>query len=130
MGVVEAGSVVSHLITTGTYLVSAAGELVRQRGGELGRELERLVDQGAHEVVVDLSDVTFVDSTAVAALLEAGKRSRRVSATVTVVCGDDDVRRVLEIVGIRRFLRLAETVTAAFAEAATRRSATAAGQAA
>ena len=87
-------------------------------------------DEGAREVVIDLGDVTFVDSTAVAALLEAGKRARRAGAALTVVCDDENVRRVLDLVGVRRVLRLADTVTAAFAEVGARGSAAASGQAA
>lgn len=115
----------SHLITTGTYLVSVGGELVGDPGASVGLEVTRLVDEGAREVVLDLGDVTFVDSTAIAAILEAGKRARRAGGIVTVVSDDPNVRRVLELVGLGRMLPLADTVTAAFAAVATRASATA-----
>jgi anti-sigma B factor antagonist len=118
------GRVMSHLITEGTYLVSAGGELVGEPGTAIGHEIERLVDDGAREVVVDLGDVTFVDASAVAALLAAGKRARRARAVVTLVCDDENVRRVVEIVGVPRVLAIEYSVTSAFAGVAARASAT------
>ena len=112
----------SHFITSGTYLVSVGGELVGEPGASVGREVARLVDEGAREVVLDLGDVTFVDSTGIAAILEAGKRARRAGAVVTVVSDDENVRRVLDLVGLGRILALADTVTSAFAGVAERSS--------
>ena len=117
------GRVMSHLITQGTHLVSAGGELVGEPGTAIGDEIERLVDDGAREVVVDLGDVTFVDASAVAALLEAGKRARRARAVVTLVCDDENVRRVVELVGVPRVLTIEDSVTSAFAGVAARASA-------
>ena len=125
MGVARPEDVMSHLITTGTYLVSVGGELVGEPGASVGLEVTRLVDEGVREVVLDLGDVTFVDSAAIAAIVEAGKRARRAGAVVTVVSDDPNVRRVLELVGVGRMLPLADTVTAAFAAVATRSQATA-----
>ncbi len=125
MGVPRAEHVASHLITAGTYLVSAGGELVGDAGATVGGEVTRLVEEGAREVVLDLGDVTFVDSTAIAAIIDVGKRARRAGALVTVVCDDENVRRVLELVGLGRMVPLADTVTAAFAAVAARGSATA-----
>lgn len=119
------GRVMSHLITEGTYLVSVGGELVGEPATAIGREVERLVEDRAREVVVDLGDATFVDASAVAALVEAGKRARRANAVVTVVCDDDHVRRVLDLVGMRRVLAIEDSVTSAFAAVAARADAAA-----
>jgi anti-anti-sigma factor len=114
------GRVLSHLITEGTYLVSAGDELVGEPGASVAREIEHLVDRGAREVVVDLGDVTFVDAAAVAALVSAGKRARGAGALVTLVVDDANVLRILDLVGVRRIVVLADSVTAAFAGVAAR----------
>jgi anti-anti-sigma factor len=117
------GRVLSHLITDGTYLVSAGGELVGEPGATVGREVAHRVDEGAREVVVDLGDVTFVDAGAVAALVEAGKSARRTGAVVTLVVDDENVVRILDLVGVRRSFTLADSVTSAFAGVAARATA-------
>ncbi len=107
-------NVTSHLITTGTFLVSVGGELVGEPGAAVGLEVERLVDEGAREVVLDLGDVTFVDSTALGTLVGAARRLRA-GRWLAIACGDPHVVRTLELTGIDRVVRVFPTVAAAFA---------------
>ena len=52
------------------------------------------------ELVLDLRDVTFMDSTGIRLLLLARGHARRCGASFVVVRGPDDVMRVLELVGL------------------------------
>jgi anti-sigma B factor antagonist/stage II sporulation protein AA (anti-sigma F factor antagonist) len=54
----------------------------------------------AHSLVVDLADVTFLDSTGIAALLSAHRRAGASGRTLTVVNAQGMVRRVLDITGV------------------------------
>jgi anti-anti-sigma factor len=51
-------------------------------------------------LMVDLRDVTFMDSTGIRLLLHAREHARRCGASFAIVRGADDVMRVLALVGL------------------------------
>jgi len=76
---------------------------------------EGLADALAREprrLVVDLSDVTFLDSTALGAFVEAKAKLGRADGFVLAAPGLE-ARRALEISGLDRHLTVHETVEAA-----------------
>jgi anti-anti-sigma factor len=52
------------------------------------------------QLTVDLSRVTFMDSTGIRLLLQAREHAARRGASLVVVHGPDEVMRVLELVGL------------------------------
>lgn len=63
--------------------------------------LERVLEEpDVRELVVDLSRVTFVDSTGVGVLLRVHEESRRRRLELTLVPGPREVQRVFEIAGL------------------------------
>jgi anti-sigma B factor antagonist len=56
--------------------------------------------------VVDLSGVTFMDSTGLSVLVGALKRLRLMDGRLTVVAPDDDLRRIFEVTGLDRSFTL------------------------
>ena len=74
--------------------VSVRGELDLATKPVLVEALAAVVAGGARHVVVDMSGVSFVDSTGLAAILEA----RRVGASITLRNPVGRVRKLLELV--------------------------------
>jgi anti-sigma B factor antagonist len=66
--------------------------------------LDDLVRNRSGEVVLDLRETQFVDSTALAILLNAQRRLSRVSRGMTIVCGPGPVRNVFEIARLTQTL--------------------------
>jgi anti-anti-sigma factor len=66
----------------------------------LQSELERAIAEGDSKVVVDLCDVTFMDSSGAHALLEASKRLRAQGRGFSVICVRGSISRLLEILGL------------------------------
>lgn len=60
--------------------------------------------RGSSSVIVDLSEVTFMDSRGLGALLAANERSREGAAPISVHKPSEPVRRLLEVSGVRRIL--------------------------
>lgn len=70
---------------------------------------------GSGDVVVDLTDVTFVDSTNVDAVLQASEQASARGDALTVVCSDRHTRKLLEVTGHGRRLRLERSLSEAVA---------------
>jgi anti-sigma B factor antagonist len=66
----------------------------------LQAELERAIAEGDSKVVVDLCDVSFMDSSGAHALLEASKRLRALDRGFSVICVRGSISRLLEILGL------------------------------
>ncbi len=67
---------------------------------QLREELDRAISEGHSKVVVDLCDVTFMDSSGAHALLEASKRLRALDRGFSVICIRGSVSRLLELLGL------------------------------
>jgi anti-sigma B factor antagonist len=85
----------------GRRVVAVDGELDMTAAPRLRAAIEAAIDAGALTVVIDLNEVTFIDSTAIGVLLAARERIRRSGGSFEVVCGEPNVVRVLEMVGMR-----------------------------
>ena len=63
-------------------------------------ELDRAIREGEGKVVVDLCDVTFMDSSGAHALLDASKQLRALERGFSVICVRGSISRLLEILGL------------------------------
>jgi anti-sigma B factor antagonist len=72
---------------------------------------------GAEPVVLDLSEVTYIDSTSVGALFAARKATGMTRERVSIVCGGE-IRRMFEITGLDLVFDLVDTRAEALAHAA------------
>lgn len=95
--------------TDGRAVLGARGEIDIRSAAELRAQLERVLDDGATDVVLDLRAVTFVDSTALSVMVGAHKRLARDGGALEVVTGASAVRRVLEVTGLDRVFRVRES---------------------
>ncbi|GAA2632574.1 anti-sigma factor antagonist BldG [Dactylosporangium fulvum] len=94
-------------------MVTAEGELDVSTSPELRRTVNAALDQGNGTLIVDLSAVTFMDSTTLGVLIGAYNRLRETGGGLAVVCPDDRVRRVFRITGLDKVFHLFDTVDSA-----------------
>ena len=90
------------------HTISVQGELDLANADELERELKRVESTDALSIVLDLSALTFIDSTGVGLLVSAHTRSRADSDRFTLLRGPSSVQRVLELTGIVDILPFAD----------------------
>src|SRR5918995_39611 len=76
------------------------GELDLYTCPEFENELMRVISNGAEHVVVDLTQTTFIDSTALGVLLGALESLRARDGRLSVVSADDNILRVFEVTGL------------------------------
>jgi anti-sigma B factor antagonist len=86
-------------------VVRVAGEIDLATAPQLRAALDQAASAAPLEVWVDLSDVRFMDSTGIHALLELCNRVPRLA----VICPQGSVRRTLELAGLDGALPLYST---------------------
>ena len=77
--------------------ITPIGELDMSTAGKLDDAVRAAEATDAKRIVIDLSEVTFMDSTGLKLLLEAGARARANSNRLRLVRGSRRVQRVFEL---------------------------------
>ena len=95
-------------------IVELQGELDLYNAQLVRSALEKACEDGASPVVVDLSRVTFVDSTAMGVLIEGRSRLDDRSSFVLAAPGLE-TRRALEVSGLDRHFTIRDSVDEALA---------------
>jgi anti-sigma B factor antagonist len=98
----------------GTVIVELAGELDLYNAEELRSALHDAAAREPARLVIDLSGVEFIDSTALGVLVEARRRLANRRAFLLASAGRD-VRRTLEVSGLDRHFGVHDSVDAALA---------------
>jgi anti-anti-sigma factor len=93
----------------GRAAVRLHGRLDLVSARDLRRCVDEAVDAGTPNVVVDLSGVTFVDSSGLGALIGGLKRTRQAGGELRIASPANQVRMVLELTKLVRVLRPYET---------------------
>jgi anti-sigma B factor antagonist len=93
----------------GTLVLSIRGDVDLHVAGELSERLESAVDDGPSALVIDLTGVTFLDSTTLAVLLRVMKRLRARGGRFRVVVPRNEIRRIFEVTLLDRVFELDET---------------------
>lgn len=65
-------------------------------------ELRSAIDDGGHDLIVDLTEATFIDSTFLGVLAAAQRALATVGGRVVIVCSDRSLAKVFEITGLDR----------------------------
>jgi anti-sigma B factor antagonist len=89
-------------------LIVASGELDVQSVPELKERLAEAVDAGTKRVVVDLADVSFIDSLSLSALVGAQRRLGE-DGRLAVVAVHEYVRLILQATGLEQVLDVFDT---------------------
>ena|ERR1700710_1867165 len=104
----EVGKLMVHSEREGDlHTIYVRGELDLATAHDLERELIKVEDTDALSIILDLSDLQFIDSTGVRVLLSAHARSRANSNRLTLLRGSAAVQRVFEVTGILNLLPFA-----------------------
>jgi anti-anti-sigma factor len=82
------------------------GEIDLATAPVLDRELEGAVARGPDRVVVDMSGVTFLDSSGCHALVRAHRRADTTGVELHLAGLDGTCRRVLEVAGLAELLTI------------------------
>src|SRR3954447_18326189 len=93
-----------------THVVKPAGEIDALTAPQLGSTLLGLADDGKTGVVVDLSHVTFIDSTAIGVILNALRALAARSGHLVLVCPNKRPPKPFEVTGLPSRLPITRTL--------------------
>src|SRR5688500_15257305 len=82
------------------HVVAVRGEIDLFTAPELKQKLTDAIEGGKSRIVVDLSETTFLDSTALGVLIGAVKRLRSREGALVIVNTDQNIAKTFEITGL------------------------------
>jgi stage II sporulation protein AA (anti-sigma F factor antagonist) len=89
-------------------LLTVSGELDVATQEALIEGLERAEASDAKPILLDLSRVTFIDSTGVRLLVQAHRRLAEIGRRLRVSLGDGLVREVVELAGVMEVIEVVD----------------------
>ena len=97
----------------GLVHVALVGELDLSTVAKVQEALRRIEAAGPATVVVDLSKLTFLDSTGLRCIVTADERARNEGRRIVIVRGPDAVQRVFAITRLEDRLEIVDDAPAA-----------------
>ncbi|HYN97331.1 MAG TPA: STAS domain-containing protein [Pilimelia sp.] len=101
----------------GCLVFEVRGELDMATAPQLREELQRLIDAGDRDVVVDMAGVGFMDSSALGALVVMYKALRDVGGRLRLAAVQPAVLSLLKVTSVDRVIDIYDDVRAAEAAA-------------
>lgn len=94
-------------------VVTVSGEIDLATQGQLRALLIDLIVSGQVDLVLDLSDVSFVDSTGLGALIGTRRRVHAFQGSLVLVIPNESVMKVFTITGLEKVFDIHDTLEAA-----------------
>lgn len=91
-------------------IVAPQGEIDLGRSPGLRTRLGEIIAEKPGRIIIDLSGVTYMDSSGVATLVEALQQCRSINASLTLCAMQDRVRSIFEIARLDMVFTIADTI--------------------
>jgi anti-anti-sigma factor len=91
-------------------VLAPKGKLIISTVAQFRESLDGLIQSGVNRVVVDLGEVTFMDTLGMAAIISGMKQTRERSGELRIARPSDVVRLTLTVTALSRVLRCYDSV--------------------
>ncbi len=99
----------------GTTVVAVGGEIDVYTAPRLRDKFTELVAAGSYDIIVDMQDVEFLDSTGLGVLVGGLKKVRAHDGSLDLVCTQDRLLKIFRITGLAKVFVIHESAEAALA---------------
>jgi anti-sigma B factor antagonist len=89
-----------------TAIIVVRGELDLATSPELEAQLQKVWNSGNEQLVIDLRELEFMDSTGLSIIVKAHQRLSDEGRQLSVVRGSQQVQRLLDLTGVSERLQL------------------------
>lgn len=98
-----------HPVDGERHVLAVRGEIDLFTAPELKQVLAQSIEAGRVRIIVDLTDTTFLDSTALGVLIGAVKRLRSRDGALAIVNVDENISKTFEITGLDQIFTIVPT---------------------
>jgi len=96
-------------------IVAVGGEIDVYTAPKLREQLVELVSNGSYDLVVDMENVEFLDSTGLGVLVGGLKRVRAHEGSLRLVCTQERILKIFRITGLTKVFPIYSSVDEAVA---------------
>lgn len=100
-------------LSGGVHLVGVSGRLDQTQTSDLEEQFEQLLAAGHYRIVVDMSDVTYINSGGLRCLVTAWRRAKKRGGNVVLTGLKERVNEVFSMVGFDKVFDVYPTQAAA-----------------
>jgi anti-sigma B factor antagonist len=101
--------ITEHAIDGERHVLAVRGEIDLFTAPELKQVLAESIEAGRIRIIVDLTETTFLDSTALGVLIGAVKRLRSRHGALAIVNIDENIAKTFEITGLDQIFTIMAT---------------------
>lgn len=94
-------------------LVKVSGRVDSSNAAEFDTALKEIINEGQHNIVVEMSDVNYMSSAGLRAIVAAHRESRKRNGDVRLAVPSERVSEVLSLAGLDSIFNIYEDTTAA-----------------
>ena len=99
----------------GAPIVAVGGEIDVYTAPKLRDKITELVGDGIYDLVIDMEEVEFLDSTGLGVLVGGLKKVRAHDGSLQLVCNQDRLLKIFRITGLAKVFVIHDTAEAALA---------------
>jgi anti-sigma B factor antagonist len=96
-------------VQEGVAVIALSGEVDVYTSPRLKQEMVDLLNKGTVRLVVDLSNVEYLDSTGLGVLIGGLKRAREREGDLRLICDNLRILRIFEITGLTKIFDIYRT---------------------
>jgi anti-sigma B factor antagonist len=104
-----------RLVSATRAVIAARGRMNAMTAPAMKSRIKELIDEGRTELVCDLREVSFVDSSGLSALVSGLKATRERGGFLKVAGANEQVARIFELTMLDRVFEMHASVDAALA---------------
>lgn len=83
-------------------IVGLKGEIDVYTAPRFKESMISLIENGCHDLIIDLQGVNFMDSTGLGALVGGLKRVKPLGGSLVLVCSQSKILKILELTGLNK----------------------------
>jgi len=99
----------TQTVSKSSSIIALEGEVDVYTAPQLKQQIISLLDNDITKIIVDLTDVAYLDSTALGVLIGGLKRLRERDGSLSLICPNPRIRRIFEITGLDKIFDMYQT---------------------
>lgn len=97
----------------GKAVLDLAGEVDSYNSPKLREKMVALIDAGSPELVINMTEVDYIDSTGLGTLVGGLKRASEKDGTIRIICPNEQIYKVFHITGLVKVFSIFDNEQAA-----------------